>query len=68
MSVRNGLPLGVYDEAEYTESAITLEAGDLVLVYSDGVTDAMNRGGDVLAATVSKPSWPATSRRRRSPP
>ena len=40
---RHGLPLGVYDESEYTEAALVLEPEDLVVVYSDGVTDATNR-------------------------
>ena len=45
---RNGLPLGVLDDAEYTESEITLKPDDLLLVYSDGVTEAMDREGKVL--------------------
>jgi sigma-B regulation protein RsbU (phosphoserine phosphatase) len=45
---RNGLPLGVLDDAEYTESELTLEPDDLLLVYSDGVTEAMNREGEIL--------------------
>jgi serine phosphatase RsbU (regulator of sigma subunit) len=47
---RNGLPLGVMDEAEYSESEITLEPDDLLLVYSDGVTEAMNSEGEVLGS------------------
>jgi serine phosphatase RsbU (regulator of sigma subunit) len=43
ISQRHGLPLGVGDESEYTEAALVLEPEDLVVVYSDGVTDATNR-------------------------
>lgn len=45
---RNGLPLGVQDEAAYTESIIVLEPEDLIVVYSDGVTDAMNTEQEVF--------------------
>ncbi len=40
---RNGLPLGVAEKVAYTENVLTLEPEDLVVVYSDGVTEAMNR-------------------------
>ena len=43
ISQRHGLPLGVGDDSEYTEAALILEPEDLVVVYSDGVTDALNR-------------------------
>lgn len=35
-----GLLLGVFPEAEYESASVTLEPGDLLLLYSDGVTDA----------------------------
>ncbi|MGE5176486.1 MAG: SpoIIE family protein phosphatase [Hyphomicrobiales bacterium] len=35
-----GLLLGVFPEAEYESASITLEPGDLLLLYSDGVTEA----------------------------
>jgi len=40
---RAGLPLGVDPEAAYHPVATTLEPGDLVLLYTDGLTDAMDR-------------------------
>jgi len=39
---KSGLPLGVDDESEYEAYTITLQPGDLILLYSDGMTDAMN--------------------------
>jgi serine phosphatase RsbU (regulator of sigma subunit) len=43
ISDRNGPALGVDETADYTESTIVLEPDDLVVVYSDGVTEAMNQ-------------------------
>jgi phosphoserine phosphatase RsbU/P len=36
-----GLPLGVLDGQAYGESTTTLEPGDLLLLYTDGITEAM---------------------------
>jgi len=38
-----GLPLGMFDHAEYTSEIITLEPDDLLVLYSDGVTEAMDK-------------------------
>lgn len=38
-----GLPLGMFDHAEYTAETITVEPGDLLVFYSDGVTEAMDK-------------------------
>jgi len=35
-----GLLLGVFPEAEYEEATLTLHSGDVLLLYSDGVTEA----------------------------
>jgi serine phosphatase RsbU (regulator of sigma subunit)/pSer/pThr/pTyr-binding forkhead associated (FHA) protein len=37
-----GFPLGIMPEAEYQQTEIKLNPGDVVVVYSDGVTDARN--------------------------
>ncbi len=39
-----GIILGVMPEADYGEETISLESGDLVLLYTDGVTEAINPG------------------------
>jgi sigma-B regulation protein RsbU (phosphoserine phosphatase) len=35
-----GLPLGLMPEARFQSRALTLEAGDLLCIYSDGITEA----------------------------
>ena len=35
-----GLLLGMFPEAEYDDGTTTLEPGDLLVAYSDGVTEA----------------------------
>lgn len=40
------LPLGAFPETRYVEQEVLLQPGDLLLVYSDGLTDARNRSGD----------------------
>ena len=42
---QGGIPLGVFDNHQYTESALLLKPGDCVLLYTDGVTEAMNKDG-----------------------
>jgi len=41
----HGLPLGAMEDFEYQEGEITLEAGDALFIYSDGVTEAMDAEG-----------------------
>ncbi|MDD3070268.1 MAG: SpoIIE family protein phosphatase [Methanoculleus horonobensis] len=53
-----GIILGVMPEAEYGEETIHLVSGDLVLLYTDGVTEAINPdeeqfGEERLIETVS---------------
>ncbi len=40
-----GLPLGLFDEADYEEFGFKAEPGDLFVFYSDGILDARNRHG-----------------------
>lgn len=35
----HGLPLGVYSNKKYSDSKITLDKGDSIILYTDGVTD-----------------------------
>ena len=42
----NGCMLAVFPDADYQESALRLEAGDTLLLYTDGVTEAMNPAGE----------------------
>jgi sigma-B regulation protein RsbU (phosphoserine phosphatase) len=39
---RHGPPMGVVEDLEYSEDEFVLRSGDVLLVYTDGVTDAEN--------------------------
>ena len=38
----NGTPLGLLPGAKYREGALTMEPGDALLVYTDGITEALD--------------------------
>lgn len=38
----SGLPLGIVPDLEYQEAQFSLDPGDAVIAYTDGVTEAMN--------------------------
>jgi phosphoserine phosphatase RsbU/P len=40
-----GMALGMFDAATYTTGTLTLEPGDVLLLFSDGVTEAENPSG-----------------------
>jgi len=40
---RTGLPLGIYEGSTFEASQVQLEPGDSVLLFSDGITDAMDK-------------------------
>ncbi|MGD8897470.1 MAG: SpoIIE family protein phosphatase [Acidobacteriota bacterium] len=42
----NGLPLGLFPVAEYDRAELTLAPGDLVVLYTDGITEAANQAGE----------------------
>ncbi len=44
-----GLPVGLIQGAEYTESTLVLSKGDRLLLYSDGITDCTNPRGNRFA-------------------
>lgn len=37
-----GLILGIFEDSDYTQETIQLEPGNLLLLFSDGITEAMN--------------------------
>ncbi|NBC66222.1 MAG: SpoIIE family protein phosphatase [Bacteroidetes bacterium] len=37
-----GLILGILEDSEYSQESIQLESGDLLMIFSDGVTEAMD--------------------------
>ncbi len=43
-----GLPLGLFDEAEYDEFTFRTKPGDMFVMFSDGILDARNRKGELF--------------------
>jgi sigma-B regulation protein RsbU (phosphoserine phosphatase) len=39
---RGGVVLGLFEQAAFEEETVTLDKGDLIIAFSDGVTEAMN--------------------------
>ena len=39
---RTGMPLGLFKAIEFQQQAVKLEAGDFILLYTDGVSEAMD--------------------------
>jgi serine phosphatase RsbU (regulator of sigma subunit) len=46
-----GLPLGIKPNAEYREGRTQLQLGDVLVVYSDGVTEAASPSGEEFGPT-----------------
>jgi len=46
-----GLPLGIKPDAEYREGRTQLQKGDVLCIYSDGVTEAVSPTGEEFGAT-----------------
>jgi sigma-B regulation protein RsbU (phosphoserine phosphatase) len=43
---RTGIPLGISDEAVWERAIVHVPAGGLLILYTDGVTDALNQRGE----------------------
>jgi sigma-B regulation protein RsbU (phosphoserine phosphatase) len=43
-----GLPLGLFDDADYDEFTFRMKPGDMFVFFSDGILDARNRKGDLF--------------------
>ncbi len=46
-----GLPLGLFDEADYDEFTFRAKPGDLFVFFSDGILDARNKAGEMFGRT-----------------
>ena len=46
-----GLPLGIKPDVEYREGRTQLQKGDVLVIYSDGVTEAQSPAGEEFGAT-----------------
>lgn len=47
LDAETGLPLGVAPEVNYGQHVVTLEPGDSLTVYTDGISEAMNPNRDL---------------------
>jgi sigma-B regulation protein RsbU (phosphoserine phosphatase) len=47
-----GPPLGLLSAAHYDEERVTLAPGDLVVLVSDGITDAIDASGDEIPTAL----------------
>jgi sigma-B regulation protein RsbU (phosphoserine phosphatase) len=43
-----GLPLGLFDDADYDEFSFPMKPGDMFVFFSDGILDARNRNGELF--------------------
>jgi DNA-binding GntR family transcriptional regulator len=41
-----GTPVGALEDAEYTSATLRLDAGDVLVAYTDGITESENRAGE----------------------
>lgn len=44
----NAFPMGFMPDVEYREATITLQAGDRLVLYTDGITEAANAHGELF--------------------
>jgi sigma-B regulation protein RsbU (phosphoserine phosphatase) len=57
-----GPPIGVIGDAEFEEKVVALQAGDRILLYSDGITEASNQTGEMFgAARLHRMIWDAAA-------
>ncbi|HIQ20255.1 MAG TPA: FHA domain-containing protein [Planctomycetes bacterium] len=62
----DGMPLGVMEEEEYQADTVQLSPGDCLVLYSDGITEAMNSanecyGDERLQTQLAKPADSVTA-------
>jgi phosphoserine phosphatase RsbU/P len=43
---RGGVPLGMFRDTRYYEHYLTIEPGEILLLYTDGLTEAANQAGE----------------------
>ncbi|MBU1076110.1 MAG: SpoIIE family protein phosphatase [Spirochaetes bacterium] len=41
-----GLPVGISEDQKYNQGEVTLKTGDIIMLYTDGITEAMNEKRD----------------------
>jgi sigma-B regulation protein RsbU (phosphoserine phosphatase) len=48
MLPKGSVPLGIGEDYSYPESELEIESGDLILLYTDGVVDAINERAEIF--------------------
>ncbi len=43
---KSGLPIGIFADADFEPQSVTLQPGDTLLLYTDGIREAMRENGD----------------------
>jgi len=43
----DAFPLGILDDADYQETQLRLDSGDIIVFYTDGIVEAMNKANDM---------------------
>ncbi len=56
MSVKNNCILAIMPNAEFEKQTIQLKKGDMIFVYTDGITEAMNKEGSLFGVEKLKNS------------
>jgi phosphoserine phosphatase RsbU/P len=49
-----GFPLGIFEEVQYDEWSVTLEAGNILVFHSDGIAETANTEGQFFGTTRLK--------------
>lgn len=59
---RTGMPLGIFEDATWDQRVIQISPGDLLVLYTDGISEAQNAedtffGGDRLLESIRSKNW-----------
>ena len=57
----SGFPIGIFDDATYEEWSVRLSPGDILLFFSDGLTEAANREGKFFGTNRIKDALAANA-------
>jgi sigma-B regulation protein RsbU (phosphoserine phosphatase) len=44
----DGIPLGIFEDSKFSEADVSLESGDQIIFYTDGITEANNPHGQMF--------------------
>jgi sigma-B regulation protein RsbU (phosphoserine phosphatase) len=54
LSQTHGTPLGLFDDIEYKSGRMKIEKGDALVLYTDGIPEAMDKEGNLFGDTKLK--------------